>query len=121
MARVVPPVLHVVILEFALARLVAYGAVQGVVGQQELQHRAAVFEGLGRARPHDHPFGHRGDRQVLQDVADPQRQNLGFTGAWPGNHKNRSIDAVHGVTLLLIQAIKGFLKMGILPGFGCKI
>ena len=56
--RVIEPEVQVEILQVALAGLVADRAVERVVGQQELQHRAPAVLGLVALGVHDHPLGH---------------------------------------------------------------
>ena len=47
-ARIVKPVLHVVVLELAFARLIADRAIQRMIGQQKFQHRTPVPQSLRR-------------------------------------------------------------------------
>ncbi len=58
-ARDVAAIAHRQVLQLALAALVADGAIQRMIDQQEFHHRFLGGDGLGRSRVHDHAFGHR--------------------------------------------------------------
>ena len=65
-ARLARAVGHGLILQRALAALVAHRAIERVVDQQEFEHALAAFHGLGVLRVHHHAFGHRRRARRLQ-------------------------------------------------------
>ena len=65
-ARLLAVVIHVVVLQFALARLIAHRTIDRMVDQQELQHRALRRLGLIAVGMNHHPFGDLGVAGDLQ-------------------------------------------------------
>ena len=63
--RVVKTEVHVVVLQIALTGLVADRAVERVIDQQELQHRAPALLGLVALGLHDHSLD---DRRIAGDL-----------------------------------------------------
>ena len=57
--RVIKSEVQIEILQVALTGLIAYRAVERVIGQQEFEHRLPAVLGLLVLRVYDHPFGHR--------------------------------------------------------------
>src|SRR5262245_54978604 len=65
---IVNPVLHIVVLQLALTRLIAHGSVEGMIQKEKLQDRLPITESLGRLGP---------NHQTLRNGSSAGRLKLG--------------------------------------------
>ncbi len=65
-ARIVPAVVHVIVLEFTFSGLIAYGTVDRMIRKQKFQHKTPVAKGSRGSGSHNHAFGNRGRAGGLQ-------------------------------------------------------